>query len=318
MADDTNKGAGHVVDGPSEIIFADITNAKDMAPLTNKSGGSVVTGDVLVQDTTTNLAFTTTTTAGDLRPVFVVPSEVAGATPTASTKTILNNELGWVFKAGAYVPLATVDGAVTRGDYLKTSGTAKKFTTTGIQVAAGTVIPPGSCAIALSTAAGAGQIPVLLTPTSTLKYDMEYICVKDQKAQNTAGGTFTQADWRTRDLNTEHADTGSLASVAANQITLAAGTYRVSWRCPAHAVNNHQTRLYDTTGAAVLVLGESSYCFDVNVAHSLSCGSGRFTLAVQSVLELQHYCSTTNADDGFGLAANITTEVYSVIEFWSE
>ena len=63
-----------------------------------------------------------------------------------------------------------------------------------------------------------------------------YILIRDEKASGTTGGTFTSGAWQTRDLNTEVVDTGNHASVATNQITLAAGTYRFRIVAPAHLV----------------------------------------------------------------------------------
>jgi len=151
-----------------------------------------------------------------------------------------------------------------------------------------------------------------------------YVCVVDEKAQNTAGGGFTSGAWQTRDLNTERADTASIASLAANQITLPAGTYQVRAMAPAFMGSQHQARLYDVTGAAVLVVGTSEVNFGTDGGSSVEYHTsksfvvGRFTLSVESVIELQHRCSVTRATDGFGYPANLTTEVYSVVELWRE
>lgn len=144
----------------------------------------------------------------------------------------------------------------------------------------------------------------------------DYINIVDQKAQNTAGGAFNNGAWRTRDLNTELADTGNLASVAANQITLEAGTYRVFITAPAAQVRRHQLRLYDTTGAAVLLTGNNA--FAVPGSQSIATLAGRFTISVQSVLEVQHQCQTTVAGNGFGIECNFTTEVYTNVSMWRE
>src|SRR5687768_2319629 len=75
----------------------------------------------------------------------------------------------------------------------------------------------------------------------------------DEKAANTAGGTFTTGAWRTRTLNTEKLDeiTSTLAS---NQFTLPAGTYNIVASAPAFFVSRHQTRLRNITdGTTTLV-----------------------------------------------------------------
>lgn len=145
-----------------------------------------------------------------------------------------------------------------------------------------------------------------------------YLSYADEKSQNTNGGTFTQGSWQTRVLNTERADTASIGSLSTNQITLPAGTYRCLISCPAHQVNAHQARLYDTTGAAALVLGENMFSYSTNATSNPSRVAGRFTLSQQSVLEVQHRCESTKADNGLGPLANFGTEVYTVAEFWRE
>lgn len=149
---------------------------------------------------------------------------------------------------------------------------------------------------------------------------MNYICIQDQKAQNTAGGTFTSGAWRTRDLNTEVADTGGNAGVASNQITLDAGTYRCLIFCPACYCEQHQARLQNVTDNTTLLLGTSARAQATltRVVGSSSVIMGRFTLAAQKVIEVQHCCNTTRNTDGFGEASNFTTEIYTTAEFWKE
>lgn len=145
----------------------------------------------------------------------------------------------------------------------------------------------------------------------------DYILIRDEKTQGTDGGTFTSGAWQTRDLNTEVEDTGGDASVASNQITLEAGTYRCLISCPAFSVECHQARLYNITDSAVLVLGTSEETSSGSI-QTRSFIAGRFTLAAQKVLEVQHQCESTDAGDGFGRAGNWTTEIYTVVELWKE
>lgn len=147
---------------------------------------------------------------------------------------------------------------------------------------------------------------------------MAYIMVSDQKTQNTQGGTFTSGAWRTRDINTEDADTGNNCSVSSNQITLAAGTYRCRIFCPAFNVNQHQARLQNVSDSSTVLTGQSCYQRQTSGDSGVSIISGRFTLSAQKTLEIQHQCTTTNATNGFGVACNFTTEVYTIAEFWKE
>jgi hypothetical protein len=146
-----------------------------------------------------------------------------------------------------------------------------------------------------------------------------YLNYQDQKAQNTAGGTFTSGAWRTRTLNTEVADTGGYGTLASNQITLTAGTYLISASAPAYLISaRHQTRLQNVTAGTTLLIGTSVYAptISANTVMTRSEIHGVFTVAAGQALEIQHICQATEATDGFGAAANFTTEVYTVVELW--
>lgn len=152
-----------------------------------------------------------------------------------------------------------------------------------------------------------------------------YVCIQDRKAQNTQGGTFTAAGWRTRPLTTESADTGTHASIASNQITLAAGTWRIMASAPAYNVNFHQARLYNISDTAVQqdtsgndMYGTTEVAGSTTFATSRSIIAGRFTIADTKIFEIQHKCTTTNADDGFGSAGNLGPEIYTIVELWKE
>lgn len=92
---------------------------------TNKSGGSVIKGDVLIPDTTNDNAFTTTTTAGYTGGVWI------------ADETIPNNAVGRVVLQG-HVTLVNVNAAVTRGNYGSTHTVAKQATDAGAARTAGT------------------------------------------------------------------------------------------------------------------------------------------------------------------------------------
>jgi hypothetical protein len=145
-----------------------------------------------------------------------------------------------------------------------------------------------------------------------------YVSIQDQKTQNTAGGTFTSGSWQTRTLNTEVTDTASIASIASNQITLPAGTYRIRATAPAFKTDAHQTRLWNATDSSLLLTGTTEISAASDGTQTRSEVSGRFTLSGTKAIELQHQCATTGTTTGFGSAANFTTEVYSSVELWKE
>lgn len=163
---DTSWNLGAQYDGASGTdANASAVNAGQMALLTNKSGGDLVTGDVVVLNTAADASVTTTTTAADLRPVYVVPQNVTGANVAAS-KTVAVDEAGWFYKPGAIVPAVHVTATTATGEYLTTSTTAKKLAPSGVTAAAGTSPPSGACAIALEDCTGAADIKVMLLGSS--------------------------------------------------------------------------------------------------------------------------------------------------------
>lgn len=212
---------------------------------------------------------------------------------------------------------------VLDGDSLEVTGDGLRVSNALLAVLAGTDVPAGGTT---------GQVLIKASDTdndvewATLTGGggggggaLDYIVIQDLKAQGTNGGVFSPGAWQTRDLNSEAVDTGGNASIASNQITLLAGTYRVRIKCPAFAVIRHQARLFDITHSALLLRGSSEYAFD-NTAQSSSEIVGRITLAGTTVLEVQHQCESSGISDlGFGNSNSFGGgEVYTIAEFWKE
>ena len=95
--------------------MADTRGRQVVQSLTNKSGGSVAAGDVVVIDTTNDTAFTTTTTGR------------AEISIGIAQETIANNATGRVLTEG-YAALVNVPASVTRGHYIETHTVAKQAT----------------------------------------------------------------------------------------------------------------------------------------------------------------------------------------------
>lgn len=145
----------------------------------------------------------------------------------------------------------------------------------------------------------------------------DYILIQEQQVSGTNGGTFTAGARQTRVLNTEVSDSGGHASVAGNQITLAAGTWRVKACAPAYRVNRHKAYLYNVTDAVDLVVGLSMYAASSSEGYDLASVIGEFTIAASKVIELQHECQTNSATLGLGVAGSFgAIEIYSTVEFW--
>ena len=258
----------------------------------NNSGGELVSGDVVIWDSTADRAVTTTTTLGDDRAAGIW----SGTTANGGYGRVQTAGIGYV-KANA---------AITRGDRLQVFSTVKQASA----IISGAFL----IATALETTTGAG----LVLCDIRLEHITEaYVLIQDQKAQNTAGGAFNSGAWQKRDLNTEVADIYGLASLAASVITLQPGTYRVQWSAPGHgALVRHQSRLRNTSDAIDYV--GTSEAINAANTQTRSIGSVRFRITAAKNFELQHQCNTTVATNGFGIQSNFTTEVYSQIEFWRE
>jgi len=198
----------------------------------------------------------------------------------------------------------------------------------GIAVSSGQISTSNSVASAavqgVTTSAGAGDSGKVVKLNGSGKIDStmlssttaDIIVVQDQKAANTAGGTFTSGAWRTRDINTEVVDTGNHCSISSNQITLAAGTYECIIRAPAYQVDNHRCKLYNITDSSDVLLGESARTSATVGSISHSQITGRFVLAAQKTLEIQHFCSASSATQGFGFPVNDgSVEIYTTAFF---
>lgn len=146
----------------------------------------------------------------------------------------------------------------------------------------------------------------------------DYVCIRDRKARNTAGGDFLQDAWRDRTINDEQADAAGICTIADPDFTLAAGTYRCAISSPALNVNSHQLRLMNQSTMARLLIGTTEFAVGGVNGSNRSFIVGRFTLAAANVLLIQHYCSVTQLGIGFGAACNFTDELYTIAEFWRE
>jgi hypothetical protein len=145
----------------------------------------------------------------------------------------------------------------------------------------------------------------------------DYILIRHEEANNAVSGTFTAGSWQTRPLNTEVKDDGGHVSLSSNQITVAAGVYRFRARGSAYKVDSHKCRLQNVTDAITIEIGSNELASNALSAHTASTVEGEFTLASPKILELQHYCQTTQLSLGFGLRSNFgVIEVYAAIEFW--
>jgi len=244
---------------------------------------------------------------------YLVTTAHAGLSAEVAVGATPGGELGGTW------PSPTVDAVHSGSSHAATQTAAEATAATALSAHVAAADPHTQYALesALASVATSGSYNDLSNkPTDGVSEPL--IILEDQKAQNTAGGTFTQGAWQTRTLNTEVVDTHNLCTLSANQFTLPAGTYRLEAKVPAYAVGHHQARLRDITNGATLKTGTSEFAYRPNFAQTSSVINARFTLAGSTVLEIQHECEVTGATDGFGQADNFGTEVYTTVKIYKE
>ena len=278
-------------------------NKTTVVSLTNKSGGSVAKGDVVVLSGSTANAFTTTTSAAlatDMVGVVVEPSGIA------------DNASGMVALAG-YVGQVNLSASASLGDTFGTHTVAKQAAPHAAIVAGdfGEVLGTGATPAAQLwgvpvQSAGAGPSPEI------------YALIQDQKAHGSTGGSSTTNGWVVRDLNTEVTDTGGCVTLGSNQMTLTAGTYRISASAPAYQVAAHRIKLYNATDALDVLLGTSEFCYSATIQNR-SWLHGQFTIGSGKALEIRHYTQNPIADQGLGVYGEYggsNPEIFTEVELW--
>ena len=133
--------------------------------------------------------------------------------------------------------------------------------------------------------------------------------VQNQQTAGTQGGTSTSLTLHTRVLNTVVYNGITGASLAANQITLPAGTYYVNAQASGHSSRRNRIQLYNVTDAGIELLGVSQYALIDGNSPFLR---GEITIAAEKDFELRHYIENGFATAGLGYSHLIgRTEVYS-------
>ena len=148
-------------------------------------------------------------------------------------------------------------------------------------------------------------------------FESQLLHVRDEKANNTAGGTFTNGAWRTRDLNTIKTNEITGASLSSNQITLPAGTYYIDGSAPTYRTGYSHVYLYNVTDSANELYGYNDYA-NLTDGAGRSHVVGRFTISSQKVFELRHYAHTVFATYGLGLFMNYNSlpSIYAEVLIW--
>jgi len=136
----------------------------------------------------------------------------------------------------------------------------------------------------------------ITAPTASV---LKHAVWEDQKANGTAGGAATSGSRLDRVLNTEVVNTIPGASLAANVITLPAGTYLVDAEVPFLGTQDTQVFFQSTTDAAVYLASPSASVgsSSVTTIHRII---GILTLAAADTFKLQYQISNTVLTNGLG------------------
>lgn len=157
------------------------------------------------------------------------------------------------------------------------------------------------------------------TLASTVIPGGAYVKLSDTKPAGTQAGVSV-AGIQTRTLNTEDSDATGICTLASNQFTLAAGTYRIKAVVPAFSVQRHVAALYNATAGAYLLTGTSQYIGNPDYGNTYSEITGRFTVAAGQALEIRHETQLAVSPHGLGTYGSAATfaSVYTVVELWRE
>jgi len=259
----------------------------------NNSGAELNTGDAVIWDTSADRAVTTTTTFDHITPA----GAWVGRTANGGYGRVLVHGIG----------LVRTVGALSRGTGIVIGGTVKQFAGLTMNVV--------------------GQVGLMLEASSAGGLALAYIDIQrapaqmavfvNELAQNTAGANFTTGAERVVPVNIELTDPYGIASVAANQITLAPGRYRFHGEILAQAVagasRNGWLLLHNVTGGVRLLKGNN---VSIPTATSYTPTlSGTFEILVQSVIEFRVLVSTTGWNEAPVLNVAGETERYAYLEF---
>lgn len=131
----------------------------------------------------------------------------------------------------------------------------------------------------------------------------QFMHLQDIKAQNTAGGASLSGA-NTRVLNTVTRNTITGGSLASNQVTLPAGTFRVHGVCQAYACDYVRAYLWNITTGAIALSGAQSLAYAANAGTAQPSFFGEIVLTGTTVFEFRMFASTARATNGLGEALN--------------
>lgn len=151
---------------------------------------------------------------------------------------------------------------------------------------------------------------------------------KHMLAAGSDGGSSVSGAWTARSLNREAVNTiGGVAAIAANQVTLPAGTYRVHAWSTLYSSDQHRCGLWNATAADWLtdthsgddLIGTPADAASASTMQATAAVCGRFTIESDSAIELRYRCETSKATNGLGFPLSWgVKETYAMVLFEQE
>ena len=133
------------------------------------------------------------------------------------------------------------------------------------------------------------------------------VCIlKDIKSAGTNGGIFTAGSWQTRTLNTLEGNVNFVTlNISTSEFTIQPGIYTLSISSPACNVQNHQIRLFNVTDNQY-VMGNNAF----SSGGVMTTSNLTYYEIVQNptIYKIQHICSYTSPNIGFGRATGFNSE----------
>lgn len=218
---------------------------------------------------------------------------------------------------GALLSLAGGSGGTTPLFLLSTS-TSGFATSTALMVDQNGKIGIGTTTPVTGLTLGTSAIGITY-PDDTLQTSNCKAIFQDQKTALTAAGG-SNAGVQTRTLNTtSFSNCGAQATLASNQVTLAAGTWCVDGLVPSFGGDRAKSVIFNVSDTATTtVLGMNGFADNGTAQNnSMSYLKGCFTTTATKTFEVRQFITTARATNGLGLPMSTSqgTEVYTTVEF---
>lgn len=163
----------------------------------------------------------------------------------------------------------------------------------------------------------AGRNPKNTYNQNGFNIEVPYIYCNDQQA-NTVNGGAAAIGIQTRVMQNKVQDTHNLGTLAANVLTIPAGTWYCRAAGPVFGINRTRLQIWNTTTAANLILGPSEYTDAANLVAITTRLAGIFTISASNGISVRQWCQAARAANGLGVASSsgLGVEIYTELELW--